>query len=218
VEKILRSKIYQSMYWKEHCFGLTAESLVEKAVDLNYLGGTYGGQRKPTNFMCLVLKLLQLQPDKEIVVEFIKNEDYKYVRVLGAPPRRAALRPYLCSRPRAALTAAAPAPGAFYLRLVGKPLEVYQYLEPLYNDYRKLRLRNADGSFALAHMDEVVDELLRNDYLFDIALPRIPNRCARTRLRPARNNAAGADARGAQAHHGAAVPAGAAHERAGGRL
>lgn len=33
--------------------------------------------------MCLMLKLLQLQPEKEIVVEFIKNEDYKYVRVLG---------------------------------------------------------------------------------------------------------------------------------------
>jgi hypothetical protein len=33
--------------------------------------------------MCLLLKLLQLQPDKEIIVEFIKNEDYKYVRVLG---------------------------------------------------------------------------------------------------------------------------------------
>ena len=73
-------------------------------------------------------------------------------------------------------------PGAFYLRLVGKPLEVYQYLEPLYNDYRKLRLRNADGSFALAHMDEIVDELLRNDYLFDIALPRIPSRCRAARL------------------------------------
>ena len=66
--------------------------------------------------------------------------------------------------------------GAFYLRLVGRPLEVYQYLEPLYNDYRKVRLREADGSFALTHMDEVVDQLLNNEYLFDIALPRIPNR------------------------------------------
>lgn len=28
--------------------------------------------------------------------------------------------------------------GAFYLRLVGRPLDVYQYLEPLYNDYRKV--------------------------------------------------------------------------------
>ena len=76
VEKILRMKIYQSMYWKEHCFGLTAEALVEKAVGLNYVGGTFGGQRKPTNFMCLILKMLQIQPDKEIIVEFIKNEDY----------------------------------------------------------------------------------------------------------------------------------------------
>lgn len=25
------------------------------------------------------------------------------------------------------------------MRLVGRPLEVYQYLEPLYNDYRKVR-------------------------------------------------------------------------------
>ena len=85
IEKILRLKIYESMFWKEHCFGLTTESLVDKAVGLNHIGGTFGGQRKPTNFMCLVLKLLQLQPEKEIVVEFIKNEDYKYVRLLGQP-------------------------------------------------------------------------------------------------------------------------------------
>lgn len=44
IEKILRMKIYSSMYWKEHCFALTAESLVDKAVDLKYVGGTYGGQ------------------------------------------------------------------------------------------------------------------------------------------------------------------------------
>ena len=31
--------------------------------------------------------------------------------------------------------------GAFYMRLVGKPLDVYQYLEPLYNDYRRVRRR-----------------------------------------------------------------------------
>ena len=98
VEKILRSKIYNTMYWKEHCFALTAEALVDKAVDLRFVGGTYGGQvhsscqislgnylmapliyelaglrhigtsalcrGRPTEFMCLMLKLLQLQPEK----------------------------------------------------------------------------------------------------------------------------------------------------------
>lgn len=55
-------------------------------------------------------------------------------------------------------------------------MEVYQYLEPLYNDYRRIRLQNAEGHFTLTHVDELVDEMLRNEYLFDIALPRVPNR------------------------------------------
>lgn len=147
IEKILRQKIYNSLYWKEHCFGLTAETLVDKAVGLKAYGGQYGGMQKPTKFMCLVLKMLQLQPEKEIVVEFIKNEDYKYLRVLGA----------------------------FYLRLVGKPLDIYQYLEPLYNDYRKLRFRGVAG-WALKHMDEFIEELLTSDYCCDVALPHLPKR------------------------------------------
>lgn len=35
--------------------------------------------------------------------------------------------------------------GAFYLRLTGSDIDVYRYLEPLYNDYRKLRRKLADG-------------------------------------------------------------------------
>ena len=54
--------------------------------------------------------MLQLQPDKDIVLEFIQNEDFKYMRALGA----------------------------FYLRLTGKPVDIYTHLEPLYNDYRKI--------------------------------------------------------------------------------
>ncbi|XP_072996425.1 uncharacterized protein [Typha latifolia] len=148
VEKILRSKIYQHTYWKEQCFGLTAETLVDKAMELDHLGGTYGGSRRPTPFMCLVMKMLQIQPEKDIVVEFIKNEDYKYVRILGA----------------------------FYLRLTGTVTDVYQYLEPLYNDYRKLRQKLPDGRFSLIHVDEFIDELLTKDYACDVALPRVQKR------------------------------------------
>ena len=53
IEKILRMKIYSSMYWKEHCFALTAESLVDKAVDLKFVGGTYGGQVFPVQLSFL---------------------------------------------------------------------------------------------------------------------------------------------------------------------
>lgn len=140
VEYIVRQKVYQTVYWKESCFALTAESLIDKAVELKAAGGTYGGQRKPTNFMCLILKMLQIQPDKEIIVEYIKNEDFKYVRLLGEQ-----YWDDLCSHAKTCIfefkahTCTMHPAGAFYMRLVGRPLEVYQYLEPLYNDYRKVR-------------------------------------------------------------------------------
>lgn len=95
--------------------------------------------------MCLLLKMLQIQPDEEIIVELIKNEEYKYVRVLGA----------------------------MYLRCTGRPADVYKYLEPLYVDYSKIRFRNFEGS-KITHVDEFVDQLLTEDYSCDIALPHLP--------------------------------------------
>ena len=148
VEKIIRSRIYDSKYWKEECFALTAELLVDKAMELRYVGGVHGGFIYPTPFLCLVLKILQIQPEKDIVVEFIKNEEFKYVRALGA----------------------------FYMRLTGSSLDCYKYLEPLYNDNRKLRRQNREGQFEIVHMDEYIDELLREERLCDVILPRIQKR------------------------------------------
>ncbi|OAD68245.1 hypothetical protein PHYBLDRAFT_93828, partial [Phycomyces blakesleeanus NRRL 1555(-)] len=143
IEKIIRERIYDSLYWKEHCFGLSAATLMDKAVELSAVGGQYGNQQ-PTEFLCLVLKMLQLQPEKDIVIELIKQEDFKYLRALGV----------------------------FYLRLVGRSKEIYQYLEPLLNDYRKLRVRQGDG-FILSHMDVFVDQLLREERVCDVILPRL---------------------------------------------
>jgi pre-mRNA-splicing factor 38A len=56
---------------------ISAELVIDRAVDLRYIGGIYGGNIKPTPFLCLTLKMLQLQPDKEIVLEFLKQDDYK---------------------------------------------------------------------------------------------------------------------------------------------
>ena len=38
VEYIARQKIYDSVYWKQDCFGLSAERLVDKAVELREVG------------------------------------------------------------------------------------------------------------------------------------------------------------------------------------
>ncbi|EJW81132.1 pre-mRNA-splicing factor 38A [Wuchereria bancrofti] len=148
VEKIIRTRIYDSKYWKEECFALTAELLVDKGMELRYIGGIYAGNVKPTPFLCLCLKMLQIQPEKDIAVEFIRQEEYKYIRALGA----------------------------MYIRLTFTSIEVYKYLEPLYNDYRKLRIMNNEGRFEIVHMDEFIDNLLRDERYCDIHLPRIQKR------------------------------------------
>jgi pre-mRNA-splicing factor 38A len=35
--------------------------------------------------------------------------------------------------------------GAFYMRLTGTSLDCYKYLEPLLNDFRKMRYQKRDG-------------------------------------------------------------------------
>lgn len=148
IEYITRQRIYDSQYWKEHCFGLSAADVTEKAaLHLQAIGGSYGGNSKPTRFLCLVLKMLQIQPEDGIVDELISNEEFKYVRALGA----------------------------FYLRLTGRPAEIYEKIEPLYNDYRKLKHRNP-SDWKIVHMDEFADELLREERVCGIALPRLPKR------------------------------------------
>ena len=46
-------------------------------MELESVGGVYGGNVQPSDFLCLVLKMLQIQPSKDIIIEFIKNPDYK---------------------------------------------------------------------------------------------------------------------------------------------
>lgn len=107
----MRTRIYGCNYWKEKCFALKAATLVDRAVELKYVGGIY-------------------------------------VRILGA----------------------------FYLRLVGRPVDLYEYLEPLYVDMRKIRYRLGSGEFVMMHVDEIIDKLLHEERVFDVALPRIMKR------------------------------------------
>lgn len=71
------------------------------------------GNQVPTPFIACVLKLLQLQPEEEIIRLYLENEDDKYLTCLAA----------------------------FYTRLVGTPLMIYNLLEPLLLDKRKVRKR-----------------------------------------------------------------------------
>jgi pre-mRNA-splicing factor 38A len=146
IEKITRERIYESVYWKEKCFGLDAATLCDRAVELQYIGGTYANQRVAP-FLSLVFKLIQIQPEREIILEYLNQTDFKYLRALAA----------------------------FYIRLFFKPADIYRLLEPLLADYRKLRIRTMAGVH-LTHMDEFVDDLLTKPRVCETTLPRLPDR------------------------------------------
>lgn len=105
-------------YTKEKLFALDAESLIDRAFELKYIGGTYGsGITKPTKFICLLLKMLQIQPSEDIVLELIKNQDYRYIRALGL---------------------------LYYRMTCADPVKIYKTFEPLLCDYRRLAVRQLD--------------------------------------------------------------------------
>jgi pre-mRNA-splicing factor 38A len=118
IDKVVRGKIFNSAYYKEKCFGLNAETLIDRAVELKAVGGTFGGVRRPTPFLCLVFKLLQIAPEFEIVEKYMTQTDFKYLRAVGA----------------------------MYCRLVGKPVQVYKLLEPYLADFSKLKRQLTDCS------------------------------------------------------------------------
>ncbi|MCJ1257852.1 hypothetical protein MMC24_005678 [Lignoscripta atroalba] len=147
LEKAVRDRITESYYWKEQCFAINEATLCDRAVEMTFLGGTYG-QQKPTPFLCLALKLLQLLPDREVVLEYLRQREFKYLTALAA----------------------------FYVRLTFEAGEVYTTLEPLLGDYRKLRRRTKDGGYLLTYVDQFVDDLLTKERVCGTSLRKLPQR------------------------------------------
>merc|ERR1712066_296395 len=82
-------------------------------------------------------------------MEFIKNEEFKYMRCLGM----------------------------YYYRLVCEEGEnIYKVLEPYYNDFRKIKYQRPDGTFQILHIDEFVDSLLNEERFLSMQLPRLVKR------------------------------------------
>lgn len=149
IGKFNEDRIRNSIYWKEHCTQLNSALILDKAVDdVRYIGGLYGEPGKPTPFLCLAFRLLQIQPVKEIIYLYIDQQDFKYLRALGA----------------------------FYLRMVENSVEVYNKLEPMLRDYRKLRLLDRSKNFSVIHMDEFIDNLLRESEYLGVPLKMLTKR------------------------------------------
>lgn len=149
LEKPVRERIIDCYYFREQCFGLNEATLCDRAEELTSIGGSYGdgASPKPSPFLCLVFKLLQLQPERAIVLEYLHQRELKYLTALAA----------------------------FYVRLTFDSKDVYGTLEPLLEDLRKLRHRTKAG-VKLTFVDQFVDDLLTKDRVCGTSLWKLKRR------------------------------------------
>ncbi|KAJ4307860.1 hypothetical protein N0V94_009586 [Neodidymelliopsis sp. IMI 364377] len=187
-EKGVRERITESYYWKEQCFGLNAATLCDRAVELKFIGGTSGITGRPTPFLCLAFKMLQLVPEKGIVLEMLnfrgdddeeEEEDIKVEKHevkgedttttsetknldLNAEGKLGTFKYLRCL-------------AAFYIRLAWEPVEIYTTLEPLLTDYRKIK-RRLKENFSLTFVDQFVDDLLSKERICATSLWKLPSR------------------------------------------
>lgn len=144
VEHILRLRVYESSYWQQYCFALNAADLVDRAAELEFIGSVSSETNKPTPFICLLVKMLQINPALDITKAMLDNQEFKYMRALAA----------------------------MFVRMTARPADVYGLLEPLMVDYRKLRVQTKAG-WELTTMDDFIDSLLEDESVISLALPRL---------------------------------------------
>jgi pre-mRNA-splicing factor 38A len=150
MEKPVRERIIDCYFWKDQCFAVNEADIVDRVVaHVSFIGGTYGDAQRPSPFLCLAFKLLQLGPSDEILQEYLEygGEKFKYLRALAL----------------------------FYIRLTRQAKDVYLLLEPYLKDYRKLKRRGRQGA-SLTHMDEFVDDLLVKERVCGTTLWKMPKR------------------------------------------
>ncbi|KAL6865578.1 hypothetical protein ACO1O0_001672 [Amphichorda felina] len=150
MEKAVKDRIVDSYFYKEQCFAVNEADIVDRVVEhVRYIGGTHGASQKPSPFLCLAFKLLELAPSDAVLDAYLRvgGDHFKYLRALTC----------------------------FYLRLTRPAKDVYETLEPFLEDRRKLRRKGRLGT-SLTFVDEFVDELLTKDRVCATSLWKMPKR------------------------------------------
>ena len=150
MEKPVRERIIDCYFWKDQCFGVNEADIINRVVEhVHFIGGTYGDAQRPSPFLCLAFKLLQLGPSDEILQEYLNygGEKFKYLRALAV----------------------------FYVRLTRQAKDVYTILEEFLEDRRKLKQKTRTGT-RLTFMDQFVDDLLVKERVCGTSLWKMPKR------------------------------------------
>lgn len=159
VEHIVRHRIQDSLFYKQHLF-LTNELTIVPVIvtHVKYVGGTDANGR-PSPFLCCLLRMLELEPSPEVVELYLRQNGYNEFKYLTA------------------LT-------LLYCRMVSGPQTIFKLYDEYVADYRRLRMRlklplfvnDLPVHYKVTYMDEWVDLLVENERVADVALPYLAPR------------------------------------------
>lgn len=153
VEPIIRHRIQDSLFYKQHLFSTNELSIVPVIVrEVQYIGGTDSSGR-PSPFLCCLLRMLELEPSDDILSLYLRQNGYNEFKYLTAL-------------------------ALLYSRMVCGPATVFALFDEYISDYRRLRSRLKVPQFVndlpvhykVIHMDEWVDQLVESDRVVDLAM------------------------------------------------
>ncbi|CUI12707.1 Hypothetical protein, putative [Bodo saltans] len=126
-QRILRSQLWLQVVGKPLMW------VIERGIDLERVGCVYGRGDVvlPDLFICLVARLLQILPKPELVLAMVRQEEHKYLRILGA----------------------------VVVRLIGNQTMSNVTMEICFEDYRNIRVRGSDGNVSVEPLDKLCESL-----------------------------------------------------------
>lgn len=160
IEPIIRHRIQDSIFYKQHLYLTNESTILPVIIDhVKYISGSDSSNR-PSNFICCLFRLLELEPTKEIINVYLTQLNFNEFKYLTA------------------LT-------LIYIRLVFKNEDIYTIFDSYFKDFRKIRMKlknpifdlnQIPKNFKISYIDEWVDELLTKDRVIDLILPRLVSR------------------------------------------
>lgn len=155
IEKILREKIQDLVYWTLIASKLSFFELLEACVDDIGVVGIYSNddKTKVSNFVTLLFRLIQLSDEiNDQIIEWliVGDHGFKYLTVLFM----------------------------VFARIIWEDsTKIWKVLESKLSDYRKIRIFDNNNKVKISYIDEIADMLLNNNNSFlGLTLPRLVNR------------------------------------------
>ncbi|WPK24558.1 hypothetical protein PUMCH_001837 [Australozyma saopauloensis] len=158
VEPIIRHRVQDSLFYKQYLH-LTNEQTILSVIaeHVHFIGGTDSNNR-PSPFLCSLVRLLEIEPSKEILELYLTQNGYNEFKYLTAMT-------------------------LLYCRMVTGST-FFSFFDRYITDYRKLRFQDksfrlVDGvpiHYSIKCMDEWVDDLVEQERIVDIKIPYLAPR------------------------------------------